>query len=215
MAEWKDTFPKWLRNEEWKDAVDAAINEGFRDHKATVAINNDRLLVLDWKNKDGCSNNEVHYILDKVQGGFIIYGDLGETTACWRHPVEPKDLISYLYSLPYFLEKIEAGRRYIWDIQKGLDDLEERLKHLKEVYEKQGRSTDQLIKDFKRMEKRYEEYTDVAYPNERIEDEEFCDLWVKYFYDETPDIGLNVWIDIYLQVLGFFMACDDAGLLNA
>ena len=197
-------YPKWLNNEEYKKYMEFALEEGFANHKAKVAVNNKRMLVIDWCDKDGASNFAVTYILDKLEGVFMIHGDLGCAMACWYHSINLDDIREYLHSGSYFLDKMEAGEKYLWDYDKGRKELENRLYELKESYEKEGKDTTGLEEDFEEIKSLYEEYEENSYVNS-----DFYDLWTKYFDDEYFDIGRYVHPYVYYWVLGFFLACDD------
>ena len=133
-------YPKWIKDEKCFKRV----MEVFANHKAQVVLNNERLFMIDWKSKNGVTEYEMYYTLDKEHGVFTMYGDFGEAIAYFIQGIEVEDLLSYLYmaSRDYFLEKIVAGNPYA-------------------IY---------------------------------------------------PTIGVQEIESVYLWVLGFFMACEDAGL---
>lgn len=137
-------YPKWLKDNKY---VERAM-EKFANHKAQVVLNNERLFMIDWKSKDGGTEYEMRYALDKEHGVFTLYGDFGEAIAYFSHRVEVEDLLSYLYmcSYDYFVEKIVTRSPYDFDYIIGAPEIEKRVSK------------------------------------------------------------------VYLWVLGFFMACEDAGL---
>lgn len=118
-------YPTWIKDEEY---VECAI-EKFANHKAQVVLNNEQLFMIDWKSKDGGTEYEMHYILDKERGVFTLYGDFGEAIAYFSHRVEVEDLLSYLYmcSYDYFVEKIVTRSPYDFDYVLGNQEIEKRV----------------------------------------------------------------------------------------
>nr|DAH59003.1 MAG TPA: hypothetical protein [Caudoviricetes sp.] len=57
-------YPKWIEDEAHREYVKRAM-ERIWNHKARVVLNNERLFMIDWQDKDGGTENEMHYILDK------------------------------------------------------------------------------------------------------------------------------------------------------
>ena len=112
-----------------------------------------------------------------------------------------------MYFRFYLLDKMQTGGIYIWDACKDVQDLEDRFKCLKKEYEDEDIA--QLVENFEQMREIHKEYVNVSYANET-----FYDLWVKYFDDKEIDLGRIARPGVYLWVLGFFLACDDAGLLE-
>lgn len=118
-------YPKWIKGKEWFKRV----MEVFANHKAQVVLNNGRLFMIDWKSKDGGTEYEMHYTLDKEHGVFTMYGDFGEAIAYFSYRVEVEDLLSYLYlcSYDYFVEKIVTRSPYDFDYVLGNQEIEKRV----------------------------------------------------------------------------------------
>lgn len=118
-------YPKWIKDKECFKRV----MEVFANHKAQVVLNNERLFMIDWKSKDGGTEYEMHYTLDKEHGVFTLYGDLGEAIAYFSGRVEVKDLLSYLHmcSYDYFVEKIVTRSPYDFDYVLGNQEIEKRV----------------------------------------------------------------------------------------
>lgn len=118
-------YPKWLKDKECFKCV----MEVFANHKAQVVLNNERLFMIDWKSKDGGTEYEMHYTLDKEHGVFTLYGDFGEGIVYFSHRVEVEDLLSYLYmcSYDYFVEKIVTRSPYDFDYTLGTQEIEKRV----------------------------------------------------------------------------------------
>lgn len=201
-------YPKWIKDEKY---VERAI-EKFSNHKTRVVLNNERLFMLDWQGKNSVTVDEMHYILDKERGVFTLYGDWGEAVAYFSHRVEVEDLLFYLYtcSCNYFVEKIVAGNPYVIDSELGAQDIKKEMKEIIESYEQEGVDTEEAREDMRTMIELYKEFGDEVYGTNSL----FWDLWDKYFVERDYEIGKRVSNKVYLWVLGFFVACEDAGLLD-
>lgn len=201
-----EKYPKWTKDEEY---VERAM-EKFANHKARVVINNERLFMIDWQGENSVTVDKMHYILDKERGVFTLYGDWGESVAYFSHRVEVEDLLFYLYtcSCNYFVEKIVAGNPYVIDSELGAQDIKKEMKEIIESYEQEGVDTEEAREDMRTMIELYKEFGDEVYGTNSL----FLDLWDKYFVERDYEIGKRVSNKVYLWVLGFFMACEDAGL---
>ena len=83
--------------------------EAFKDHLATKVIDNERLLVIDLRKKDGSSEYYINFIVDKKNGTLTISGDLGYSVATWHNEISPSDLKAYVNSYDYYVEKIRCS----------------------------------------------------------------------------------------------------------
>lgn len=204
-------YPKWLKDEAHREYVLRAM-ERIWNHKARVVINNERLFMIDWQGKNSVTVDEMHYILDKERGVFTLYGDWGEAVAYFSHRVEVEDLLSYLRmcSCNYFVQKIVAGNPYVIDTELGTQDIEEEMKEIIKSYEQEGVDAEEAYEDMRTMIELYKEFGDEVYGTNSL----FLDLWDKYFTERDYEIGKRVSNKVYLWVLGFFIACEDAGLLD-
>ncbi|WP_418576668.1 hypothetical protein [Phascolarctobacterium succinatutens] len=59
------------------------LAESFKNHKAKIVHDDDKMFVMEWRNKNGISSYAVKYIVDKVYGTLFVEGDLGFAIACW------------------------------------------------------------------------------------------------------------------------------------
>lgn len=100
--------PAWFYNKELK-TLQYGLKKNFKDHKATIIINNEDVFIMEWRNKNGSSNYYIKYVLDKKLGVFMVYGDLGESIAYWYSPLEVTDITSYMYDIWYYKGKIKTG----------------------------------------------------------------------------------------------------------
>ena len=202
-------YPKWLKDEKHREYILRAM-ERIWNHKARVVINNERLFMIDWQGENSVTVDKMHYILDKERGVFALYGDWGEAVAYFSHRVEVEDLLFYLYtcSCNYFVEKIVAGNPYVIDSELGVQDIKKEMKEIIESYEQEGVDAEEAYEDMRTMIELYKEFGDEVYGTNSL----FLDLWDKYFTERDYEIGKRVSNKVYLWVLCFFMACDDAGL---
>ena len=49
----------------------------FKDFQATKIVDDEKILIIDWKNKDSSGEYAIRYTLDMEKGNFIITGDVG------------------------------------------------------------------------------------------------------------------------------------------
>ena len=80
----------------------------FKDFEAIKVAENEQILVMDWKNKNGYSEYSIRYMLDKEKGNLIITGDLGAGIASWYNSLYPEKLASLLNDIGYFKSKIQC-----------------------------------------------------------------------------------------------------------
>lgn len=84
------------------------------------------------------------------------------------------------------------------------------MKEIIKSYEREGVDAEEAYEDMRTMIELYKEFGDEVYGTNSL----FLDLWDKYFTERDYEIGKRVSNKVYLWVLGFFMACEDAGLLD-
>nr|DAO54979.1 MAG TPA: hypothetical protein [Caudoviricetes sp.] len=208
-------YPEWLKDEAHREYVERAM-ERIWIHKARVVLNNERLFMIDWQGKNSVTVDEMHYILDKEHGVFTLYGDWGEAVAYFSHRIEVEDLLYYLHmcSCNYFVEKIVAGNPYVIDPELGAQDIEEEMKEIIKSYEQEWGKNEAVVEeareDMETMIELYKDFGAEVYGTNSL----FLELWDKYFTERDYEIGKRVSNKVYLWVMGFFMACDDAGLIG-
>ena len=56
-------------------------------------MDDEKILIIDWKNKDGSGEYAIRYTLDMEKGNFIITGDVGYCIASWYNHLTPDILI--------------------------------------------------------------------------------------------------------------------------
>lgn len=71
-------------------------------------MDDEKILIIDWKNKDGSGEYAIRYTLDMEKGNFIITGDVGYCIASWYNHLTPDNLCKFLNNIGYFKEKINC-----------------------------------------------------------------------------------------------------------
>lgn len=103
----------------------------FKDFQAKKIVDDEKILIIDWKNKDGSGEYAIRYTLDMEKGDFIITGDVGYCIASWHNHLTPDNLSKFLDNIGYFKEKIECwSEKYTYrykDIKADLNMLKDDL----------------------------------------------------------------------------------------
>ena len=178
----------------------------FKDFEAIKVAENEQILVMDWKNKNGYSEYSIRYMLDKEKGNLIITGDLGAGIASWYKSLYPEKLASLLNDIGYFKSKIQCcTETYTYRYK----DIEEDLMSIKKDLILDGYGETELEVDFNKILS-LSTYIDGgvgAYPNDLTE------IFEKYDRDwqqsEFAYLGRRVSNRIYFWAVGFQMAVDD------
>ena len=109
--------------------IKAKYTHYFEDHEATIVSEDDNILALDFRNKNGSIEYYIGYIFDRRHGLVAIHGDVGYAIACWHNPLEPERIRDFSKDVSYFLEKVETDNdKYTYcydDIKSDLCDLVE------------------------------------------------------------------------------------------
>lgn len=194
--------PAWFYNKELK-TLQYGLKKNFKDHKATIIINNEDVFIMEWRNKNGSSNYYIKYVLDKKLGVFMVYGDLGESIAYWYSPLEVTDITSYMYDIWYYKGKIKTGDVYT----RYYDDIEYDLKeYLKECFGKE-----KLNEKEKKEYEAIDEYIEYGEYDEYSLHEQLVD----YIEEEIlGDIGLRLNQRVYLWAAGFLLACEQLEIIK-
>lgn len=186
--------------------------EIFKDFVATKVIDNEKILIVDWRDTSGSFNYFVRYMLDVERGVLVITGDIGSCIAEWSNHVSPESMKGYLSSVSYFMEKIRCSSNlhtYKWS------DVEEDLEEFKKDYmipmlTDDSISEQELEEDYKEIEDILLELTltdNTQYP-ERLSKilEKYEEEWWKLSF------GMRTDRRIYLWIIGYQMACDYLGI---
>ena len=120
----------------------------FKDFEAIKVAENEQILVMDWKNKNGYSEYSIRYMLDKEKGNLIITGDLGAGIASWYNSLYPEKLASLLNDIGYFKSKIQCcTETYTYRYK----DIEEDLMSIKKDLILDGYGETELEVDFNKI----------------------------------------------------------------
>ena len=182
----------------------------FKDHKATVVLENENFLILDWRDKSGSGEYAVRYIVDCQEGNLIVSGDLGDCIASWFNNVTPDKLARYVNDISYFMGKLQCSSDtydYQWsDIVSDLENIREEFLKDDENWN-YGISADEVEKDFAEMIRLCDEMTfgeNVPYPKAFVElAEKYADPW---WESEFAHIGKRISGRVYLWAIGYQMA---------
>lgn len=192
-----------------------------QEFEAYLVHEDDNVFIMDWKDKNGSGNLATRYIVDKKRGTFIITGDSGHCVACWYNPIKVEDLVHYINSTGYFMEKIRCSdHMYTYEyehIREDLDDIKKQIiKEQLDDYD--GDEEDENYQEWlEEFEDDFEEIEDIIinstpqhYMTETryICSEELDELAEKYWgapYYEAPwyDAGCRVDRRLYLWTYGY------------
>lgn len=179
-----------------------------QEFEPTLVLEDEDFFIMDWRDKNGSGNLATRYIVDKKKGDLIIKGDAGDCIASWYNKVTPEDLVHYINSTGYFMEKMQCTtNKYTYNHEDVEADLEEqKQEYLKLLHDgdTDAYTEEELEEDFERMQEILDEYP----PGEnRAYTEELIDLMSKYNTDwwESPFTSLGQRIDkrIYLWTFGY------------
>ena len=62
-------------------------------------MDDEKILIIDWKNKDGSGEYSIRYTLDIEKGNFIVTGDVGYCIASWYNHLTPDNLCKFLNNI--------------------------------------------------------------------------------------------------------------------
>lgn len=175
----------------------------FKDFQAKKIVDDEKILIIDWKNKDGSGEYAIRYTLDMEKGNFIITGDVGYCIASWHNHLTPDNLSKFLDNIGYFKEKIECwSEKYTYrykDIKADLNMLKDDLLADTDFTE------EEIDKDFEEILSMadYIEAGMIAHPD-------LVEIYEKYYSDwydsDFGTLGRRISDRIYLWVAGFQMA---------
>jgi hypothetical protein len=192
------------------ESIKSRCMKRFKDHKATVVLEDKNFLILDWRDKSGSGEYAVRYIVDCQKGNLIVSGDLGDCIASWFNNVTPDKLACYVNDISYFMGKFQCSSDtydYQWrDIVSDLEGIKEEF--LKDDGNwNHGISEDEVEEDFAEMIRLCDEMTfgeNVPYPDAFVElVEKYADPW---WESEFAHIGKRISGRVYLWAVGYQMA---------
>ncbi|MCD8150568.1 MAG: hypothetical protein LUE92_13630 [Clostridiales bacterium] len=193
------------KHREWAREIFGWYGQEF---EPVLLYEDDRLFVMDWKDKNGSGNLATRYIVDKEKGDLIIKGDAGCCIASWYNEVTVENMACYINSTGYFIEKMNCTdhkHTYKWDdVKKDLEDEKQEYLRLIRDGDLESIDEDELNEDFDEMQ---DILADLNLNDESVYPSELTDLFSKYNSDwwEGPFSYLGRRIDsrIYLWTYGF------------
>lgn len=175
----------------------------FENHKAEIVVDNDRICMIDFRNKNGSSNYYVNFIIDKKNGTLIISGDLGDSIALWYNEITPEKIRQYISDEWYYIQKIQcATDLYTWKYEDVVEDVEDEL-------------ADWEFDDDDEWDEILDEISestsyDGFYPTDRLTtliseiDADYCEWLYR--------CGRRVDNRVYLWITAYQMACEQLGI---
>ncbi len=193
----------------WRQWAKNNLAHFGQEFEPKLVLEDDNFFIMDWRDKNGSGNLATRYIVDKKKGDLIIKGDAGDCIASWYNEVKVEDLVHYINSTGYFMEKMQCTtNKYTYRCEDVENDLEEiRQKYLQLI--KDGEFAEDITEeeaeeDFYEMQLILDDMVlteRTAYPSKLI------DLMSKYDSDwwESDFSRLGERIDkrIYLWTYGF------------
>lgn len=179
-----------------------------QEFEPTLVYEDDRIFIMDWRDKGGSGNLATRYIVDKEKGDLIIKGDAGDCIASWFNSVTVEDLVCYVNSTYYFIEKIQCStHKYSYEWEDVKEDLEDRKQDILGLYSDGDLDDDIQIsdinEDFERMLDILGEFDldeNTTYPAE------LTDLFQKYdsdWFESFANLGGRIDRRIYLWIYGY------------
>lgn len=193
------------RHREWARDIFARYNQEF---DSTLVFEDEKIFIMDWKDKNGSGNLSTRYIVDKEKGDLVIKGDSGDCVASWYSPITVENLVHYINSTYYFIEKMRCStNKYTYDHHDVEEDLEEEKQDCLKLIRDgnlDGITEEELEEDFDRMQEILDDYQideNTVYP------EELTDLFCKYdtgwWEGAFSELGKRIDKRIYLWVFGY------------
>lgn len=189
------------------------LRNDFANHKATVLQDDDKLLAIEWRNKDGSNAYAVKYIVDKVSGTLFIEGDLGFAVACWYGKVTTENILDYTNTrnIGYFVGKIQCSTdKYSYNDDDVKTDVARKLQEVLTGDDYTDSEIEKIKDDFDDIEQIL-----IDMEDKRVNfGQELIDLISKYTDEwwESSLLYAGRRIDdrVYLWSIGFEMAYNDA-----
>lgn len=207
---------------DYNDIARFTREKEFNNHKATVVLDNDMFLIMDWRNVNGSGIYFVRYILDKHCGVLFIRGDIGSAVFTWNNQLDAKDLACYVKDYQYFFSKLTCStNKYTYKDEDIREDVKELQRdHYNGAYDEDDMTFEEFIRE--RPDEEIEFWENLAddisdcrwgpgYYTEELTDKlcEFLGLdWMDY--PLAADAGQRIHPTIIMWAEGFAMAYKDA-----
>lgn len=189
-----------------KEEIKETAKHIFRNHKASVVVKTEDMMVIDWKQPES-SEYCVQYILDSKNGTLHISGDMGYCISCWHSRLEFSKMVEVIQTPDYWIGKFKASSdRYTYNDK----DIKEDLCDIRDLYVKVLGDKEYIRTDFDEM---YRICLDNAVRGENSYTRELIALIEKYddeWYDDDKwtTLGKRLSPRISLWALGLKMAWE-------
>lgn len=206
-------MPKWLlENETANDAFNQTIMEKFKHHKAMIQDNTEHVLHILWSDGKDPKRNAIHYILDKENGVFMIYGMFGNGIASWHRPLSIRVLLEYFKTKKGFIQYLEGYRDsrsswWTWDKAKAKKRLLALIDYclIEQAEGKDGFK--EIMDDFFEMERLLNESDGYCLQGNT----KFENLWKKYSEEDPYTLGESIDPHVRIWIWQFYRAAEQLG----
>ncbi len=194
-----------------RNMCEGKAREIFKEHKATVVLQNENFFVLDWRKRNGYDDYFIRYVLDISRGCLSVSGDLGCGVACWYNRVTPENLVNLINDVAYFVGKLHCATRVF---TYSFADQKEDIDSIEESYLTRGdHPEDELRKDFAEIRRLFENNEikgKDTYPTELVKIiENYDDGW--QYGEGFSTIGKRIDSRIILWTIGYRLAMSQIG----
>lgn len=190
----------------------------YEDFRPSLVLNNNQLYILDFSNPD-TDNMAVRFMIDKMNGDFIITGDSGCAIASWYGKRTPEDIYNYCKDADYFLDKLQCSEyKYTYEREDFIADIEavrdDFINDRDENDEDEAKEIAKCLEDFSDIESCLDEIPcepNICMPNPFYGDlEMISDFYEKYGWGggECTEFGKRIDIRIYQWTYAFRKAYD-------
>ena len=206
-------MPKWLlENETANDAFNQTIMEKFKHHKAMIQDNTEHVLHILWSDGKDPKRNAIHYILDKKNGVFMIYGMFGNGIASWHRPLSIRVLLEYFKTKKGFIQYLEGYRDsrsswWTWDKAKAKKRLLALIDYCLIKHAEGKAAFKEIMDDFFEMERLLNESDGYCLQ----ENKNFENLWRKYSEEDPYVLGESIDPHVRIWIWQFYRAAEQLG----
>ncbi len=177
----------------------------FKDHKAEIAVDNHRICVIDFRNRNGSSNYYVNFIIDKERGAFIVSGDLGDSIALWYNEITPEKIRQYISDEWYYIEKIQcATNLFTWEYENVVEDVRNTFAEMD--FQADDEEWDEILDEISESTS----YAGGFYPTERLRD--LISEFDADYYEWLFRCGRRINDRVYLWITAYQIACEQLGI---
>lgn len=206
-----------MTDKEIRENAERNAKERFSTHKATIVVDTERYLAIDWQREDGGIEYYINFVIDKKRGAFIVSGDLGESIALWYNKLEPSKLKCYITDVGYYIEKIQcASDLYNYSDESVMEDLKATFE-ADEIIENADLINYDDLGDIYDFDDLKYEVADCIRNHDFIPSDRLIDILRDFGYSDLmwvydSRIGRRIDPRVYLWQMGFKMACKQLGI---